>query len=129
MGEWAGAAIMAVEHGPAHQKGKYGSFPQLGIPLSLVASNGLSLLFYQPGSLASIGYGWRIPFLASLIIVPFGLYIRLKAFESPEFTVTEWRAEIRTVPMATVLSEHWRAVLTIIFVMGGTTAFFFTLTT
>ena len=128
-GEWAGAAIMAVEHAPAGGKGRFGSYPQLGIPLALIAANGLSLAFYQNNDAALLSYGWRIPFLASLLIVPLGLYIRLKVLESPEFAHAQRMHRVPQVPLLAVLRDYWRPVLSVIFIMGGVNAFFFTFTT
>jgi MHS family shikimate/dehydroshikimate transporter-like MFS transporter len=128
-GEWAGAAIMSIEHAPTNEKGRFGSYPQLGIPLALIVSNGISLLFYQRADDALMSWGWRIPFLASLIIVPVGLYIRLKVFEAPEFANPDPEHKILKLPIAKVLTDYWRPVLSIIFIMGGTNAFFFTFTT
>lgn len=128
-GEWAGAAIMAVEHAPTNARGRYGSWPQLGIPLALIAANGLSLIFYQSNDAVLLSYGWRIPFLASLLIVPLGVFIRLKVLETPDFVQTRQSHQQTTIPLLEVLRHHWRPVLSVIFIMGGVNAFFFTFTT
>jgi MFS family permease len=126
-GEWAGAALMAVEHAPAGEAGRFGSYPQLGIPLALLASNGISLLFYQRADDSLLNWGWRITFLAALVIVPLGIYMRLRVLETPAFRDDEQTNQPPPgVPLAVVISRHWREVLTIVFVMGGVNAFFFT---
>jgi metabolite-proton symporter len=111
-GEWGGAALMAVEHSPEGRRGFYGSWPQMGIPagivLSLLAFSAASALLTDEQFLA---WGWRLPFLASIVLVGVGLYVRLRILETPVFArVKETRTESR-VPVLEVLRNHPRNVL------------------
>jgi metabolite-proton symporter len=85
-GEWGGAALMAVEHAPGHRRGYYGSWPQVGVPLGLVLGTAsfavLSALLTDEQFAA---WGWRIPFLASVVLIGVGMWIRLGLHESPVF--------------------------------------------
>src|ERR1700732_5614883 len=84
--EWGGAVLMAVEHAPEGKKGFYGSWPQLGAPLGLVLG---PLVFSIVSSLMTdaqlYAWGWRLPFLFSIVLVIVGLWIRFTIAESPEF--------------------------------------------
>ena len=85
-GEWGGAVLLATENAPAGKRAWYGMFPQLGAPVGFLCSTGIFLLLTarltDPEFFA---YGWRIPFLVSIILVLISLYIRLKMKESPIF--------------------------------------------
>lgn len=108
--EWGGAIMMAFEHAPWRQRGRYASIPQAGVPLGLLLAN---LVF-----LISVGWAgewaWRAPFLFSAVLVVAGFYIRLKVGESPEFLETKERGELVKNPLATVLKEDWRNIVRII---------------
>ncbi|WP_202619248.1 MFS transporter [Ornithinimicrobium cavernae] len=85
-GEWGGAALMAVEHAPSHQRGLYGSLVQVGVPLGLVLANGvyLGVLGLMPGE-QFLAWGWRVPFLLAAVMLAVGIYIRVRTEESPTF--------------------------------------------
>jgi MFS family permease len=114
-GEWGGAALLAVENAPPGWKARFGMFPQLGAPVGFVAANGffliLGLLLTQEQFQA---WGWRIPFLASAVLVGIGLWVRLKLTETPAFQKSIEEAPPPRVPLGETLRTHWRAVL------GGT---------
>ena len=85
-GEWGGAVLLATENAPPGKRVWYGIFPQLGAPIGLFLSGGIFLL--PSGTLSDaefFAYGWRIPFLASTLLVAVGLYVRRKIAETPEF--------------------------------------------
>jgi MHS family shikimate/dehydroshikimate transporter-like MFS transporter len=85
-GEWGGAVLMAVEHAPANKKGFYGSWPQLGAPLGLVLGTLVfSLVSHFLTDAQLYAWGWRLPFLFSIVLVIVGLWIRFTIAESPEF--------------------------------------------
>lgn len=128
-GEWSGAALIATEHAPETKRGFYGSFPQLGIPLALIVSNGVSLMTYSLPEDLILSWGWRVPFLLSAVIVPIGLVIRLRISESPDFVEAAKAKTLVKNPLLTVLRSCWKQILIVIFVMGGVNAFFFTFTT
>jgi MFS family permease len=103
-GEWGAAAVMAVEYAPPHRRGFFGSFPQVGVPAGLLTAN-LALLLMS-GVLseeAFLAWGWRVPFLASIVLVVVGLVIRLRVQESPVFTQTKAEGRIKRQPVLEVL--------------------------
>ncbi|MET0371751.1 MAG: MFS transporter [Sphingobium sp.] len=106
-GEWGGAALLAVENAPPGWKARFGMFPQLGAPVGFLAANGLFLIL---GTLLTeeqfLVWGWRLPFLASAILVIVGLWVRLKLTETPEFAAARAEAPPPAVPLATLLSSH-----------------------
>ncbi|MDO5048869.1 MAG: MFS transporter [Actinomycetaceae bacterium] len=84
-GEWGGAALMAVEHAPADKRGWYGGFPQVGVPLGMLTATGvLSVVHAISGDQFNV-WGWRVPFLFSIILIVVGMFIRLGVAESPIF--------------------------------------------
>jgi MFS transporter, MHS family, shikimate and dehydroshikimate transport protein len=105
-GEWGGAVLMAVEHAPPGKRGFYGSWPQMGVPAGLILSN---LIFLSVAGLpeeAFLAWGWRIPFLLSIVLVGVGLFIRFRVMESPGFArVKETGTESR-MPILDVLRHH-----------------------
>jgi MFS family permease len=85
-GEWGGAALLAVENAPQGWRARYGIFPQLGAPVGFIASNGLFLILGLKLSEADfLSWGWRIPFLASAVLVGIGLWVRLSLTETAAF--------------------------------------------
>ena len=108
-GEWGGAVLLATENAPPGKLVWYGSFPQLGAPLGFVCSSGAFLwLSTRLGSGELLAWGWRVPFLASAVLVLVGLYVRLQLVETPEFRRTLALGETVRVPIARVLTRHAR---------------------
>jgi MFS family permease len=104
-GEWGGAALLAVENAPKGWEARFGAAPQMGAPLGFLFSNGLFLLLGMGLSEADfVNWGWRIPFLASAVLVAVGLWIRLKITETPAFAKAE--APPVAVPIAEVIRRH-----------------------
>jgi MFS family permease len=86
-GEWAGAALMAVEHAPPGKRGAYGSFSQIGVPAGLILAQLVFLAVTAATTPEQFGaWGWRLPFLLSIVLVVVGLVVRLSLAESPVFT-------------------------------------------
>lgn len=111
-GEWGGAVLLATENAPAHKRAWYGGFPQLGAPLGLLCSNGVFLwISTHLGTAQLLSWGWRIPFLASAVLVLVGLYVRLQLVETPEFKRALARGEQLRVPLLAVLSHHPRELI------------------
>lgn len=111
-GEWGGAVLMAVEHAPAHKRGFYGSFPQMGVPGGLILANLVFLVVSATISDDAFAtWGWRVPFLASALLVVIGLVIRVSIAESPEFEKVKQSGSEARMPIVTVLKEHPRQVL------------------
>jgi len=106
-GEWGGAVLLATENAPPGKRAWYGMFPQLGAPIGFFLSGGTFLLLTQTLSEEQFfAWGWRVPFLASAILVAVGLYVRLKITETPDFQKVLDRGERVRVPVVAVLKEH-----------------------
>ena len=111
-GEWGGAALLAVENAPPGWRGRFGMMPQLGAPIGFLAANGLFLLLGLGLSEADfIAWGWRLPFLASAILVAIGLWARFKLGETPEFRAALEAEPPAPVPIAELFARHGRAAL------------------
>jgi MHS family shikimate/dehydroshikimate transporter-like MFS transporter len=110
-GEWGGAVLMAVEHAPAAARGFYGSWPQIGVPAGLLLSTAVFALFARLPEDQFLSWGWRVPFLLSILLVAVGLMIRLRILETPVFMrVKETRTEARR-PIVELLQTQRKEVL------------------
>ena len=106
-GEWSGAALLAVENAPPGWRGRFGMVPQLGAPVGFIAANGFFLLLgLWPTPDQFRDWGWRIPFLASALLVALGLWVRLNLAETAVFARAIEEAPPPRVPLATVLREY-----------------------
>jgi MFS family permease len=107
---------MAMEWGPQHRRGLMASWPQLGVPLGLLASTAMVRLMTSASGSGFETWGWRVPFLVSFVLVGIGLYVRLRVMESPEFrAVRSTKAALRQ-PLLHVIVHQPREVLTSAFV-------------
>jgi metabolite-proton symporter len=114
-GEWGGAVLMAIEHAPEGKRGLYSSFPQVGPAVGFLLANGLFLALATTLSDEQFAaWGWRVPFVASLVLVLVGLYVRVTIGETPVFRraiETQTRAKVpfwdmlRTYPLVLLLSS------------------------
>jgi metabolite-proton symporter len=121
-GEWGGAVLLATENAPPGKLGWYGMFPQLGAPLGLVCSIGAFLLISNRLSEAQLfSWGWRVPFLASTVLVAVGLYIRLQLVETPAFQRSIAQGERVRLPLAVVMTRFPSQL--ILGTLGSTTTF------
>lgn len=111
-GEWAGAVLMAVEHSGGSRRGFHGSWPQMGVPAGSLLSTGVFALFSTGlGEEQFLAWGWRVPFLLSVILIAIGLFIRLRLLETPAFArVKEERTEA-AMPLIQLFREHPRDLL------------------
>ena len=105
--EWGGAVLMAFEHAPWRQRGRFAAIPQAGNPLGIALAN---IAFLAAAPLDS-DWSWRIPFLASSILIGVGLFVRLRLSESPEFEMAKAAGKVVRNPFLTVLREDWRNIL------------------
>lgn len=105
-GEWGGASLMVIEHAPAHRRGLYGSLVQVGFPLGLVASSGVFALVTMMPDAQFKAWGWRIPFLVSIILVALGAFIRSRVPETPVFQSAKARGEIAKNPFFEMILKH-----------------------
>ncbi|WEJ56658.1 MFS transporter [Devosia sp. FJ2-5-3] len=111
-GEWGGAVLLATENAPEGKKAWYGMFPQLGAPVGFFLATTIFLvLAHFLGDEAFMSWGWRVPFLASAVLVIFGLFIRLKITETPEFAKAIEKSERVEVPFVDVFRSHKMSLL------------------
>jgi MFS family permease len=111
-GEWSGAALLAVENAPPGWRARFGMMPQLGAPVGFLAANGFFLLLglgLSPDQFRD--WGWRIPFLASALLVGLGLWVRLKLTETAAFAAAIEEEAPPRVPIAEVLRSHFGQVV------------------
>jgi MFS family permease len=111
-GEWGGSVLLSMEWGPQRRRGLMASFPQLGVPLGLLASTGAVRLMESVAGDGFDTWGWRVPFLLSAVLVGIGLYVRLRVLESPAFTEVKNREAVLTLPVWEVIRTQPREVLT-----------------
>jgi len=129
-GEWSGAALLATENAPAGRRAIYGTFPQLGAPIGFIVANGVFLLLATTMSPETfLEWGWRVPFLASAVLVIIGLYVRFKLIETPSFQKAIATGEVVKVPLARVFHSNWRELILGTFIMLATYTLFYLMTT
>src|SRR6266576_2030812 len=111
-GEWGGAVLLAIENAPPGKRAWYGMFPQLGAPIGFFLSGGVFLVLSRwLTDKQFFAFGWRLPFLASAVLVFLGLYVRLTITETPVFQEALQRREQVKVPMRVVFRDHTRTLL------------------
>lgn len=113
-GEWGGAVLMAVEHAPEGKKGFFGSLPQAGVAPGLILS---SLAMGAVAALPEedmLSWGWRLPFLASVVLLLVGWFIRAKVAESPDFEKMSTKGEKVEMPAMVVLRQYPKEVMIVI---------------
>jgi MFS family permease len=111
-GEWGGAILLAIENAPPGKRAWYGMFPQLGAPIGFFLSSAVFLILSRLLSDKQFfDFGWRLPFLASALLVFLGLYVRLTITETPVFQKSLEQKEQHAVPMLSVLRHHFGALL------------------
>ncbi|TFV98243.1 MFS transporter [Leifsonia flava] len=122
-GEWGGAVLMAVEHAPRTRRGVFGASPQIGVPLGLLLASGVMALMtiIAPGD-AFLQWGWRVPFLLSVVLILVGYYVRRKVEESPVFTELAERKEKARMPIVQLFKKHTLLVVIAALVFAGNNA-------
>jgi metabolite-proton symporter len=110
-GEWGGAVLMATEHSGQERRGFFGSFAQVGSAVGGLLSTGMFLLMQQLPPDDFLSWGWRVPFLFSIVLVLVGLFIRLKITESPEFAKIKETRKVVKVPVVELLRADSRNVM------------------
>jgi MFS family permease len=111
-GEWGGAALLAVENAPPGWRGRYGMFPQFGAPIGfMLATSAFLLMGLVVGPKAFQVWGWRLPFLASLVLVGIGAWVRFKLVETPAFAAALRARPPERLPLGAVLRHHGLACL------------------
>ena len=125
-GEWGGAVLLATENAPEGKRSWYGMFPQLGAPVGLFLSSGIFwLLLHVISQEALLSWGWRIPFVASILLIAVGLWVRLSITETPAFQKAIDKHERVAVPVAALFRHHKRSLVLGTFVALATFVLFY----
>jgi len=112
-GEWGGSVLLSMEWGSQRRRGFTASWPQVGVPVGLLLSTGMVKLMSGVTSEAQFeSWGWRVPFLISIVLVGIGLYVRLRVLESPAFSQVKRENAVVRLPILQVLKEQPREVIT-----------------
>jgi metabolite-proton symporter len=130
-GEWGGSVLLSLEWGHRGKRGFIASWPQWGVPVGLVLAIGALNVFSRvAGTTANFNaWGWRVPFLLSIVLVAVGLYIRLGIRETPVFARLLEQKQIETHPVLQVWVEHWREIIWSALIRTGQQAPFYIFTT
>lgn len=111
-GEWGGAVLLATENAPPGKRGWYGMFPQMGAATGFLLSSGTFFLLNRTlTDQQFLSFGWRIPFIASALLVFVGLYVRLKLAETPDFMQVLEKNILAKVPFADVITRYTGALV------------------
>ena len=128
-GEWGGAALLATEHAPEGRRGWFGMFPQLGpsVGFLLATLSFLALSLYL-SELEFKAWGWRLPFIASSLLVVVGLYVRFKLAETPAFSAALAQHSTHKMPLKPLFQHHLKPILLGALAMGVCYNLFYTAT-
>ena len=110
-GEWGGAALMSVEHAPRNKRGLFGAYPQIGVPLGMLLAT--SFMFALTSMMSPEDFqawGWRIPFLSSVVLIVVGYLIRKTVDESPVFKEMQLRKKESSAPLGQLFKHHKKPV-------------------
>ncbi len=111
-GEWSGSVLLSMEWGDQKRRGLMASFPQLGVAFGLILGTGfLYLLSWRLTDDQFNSWGWRIPFLFSLVMVAVGLYIRMRILETPMFARRVQQKQISRLPTWDAIRGHWKPIV------------------
>ena len=128
-GEWGGALLLAIENAPPRKRAWYGMFPQLGAPIGFALSGGVFLLLSSIlDERQLLAFGWRLPFLASAVLVALGFYVRVTMTETPVFRAVLHRREAVRLPLLSVVRDHTRALLSGVLICLATFVLFYLMT-
>lgn len=133
-GEWGGAVLMAVEHAPKRKRGLFGASPQIGVPIGLLLASMMLALMAQiaPGVPAGSDihledtafgqWGWRVPFLLSIVLIGVGYWVRRRVEESPVFAEIAERKQTTRMPIVQLFKHHALLVIIAALVFAGNNA-------
>jgi metabolite-proton symporter len=111
-GEWGGSVLLSMEWGHVERRGLSASWPQMGVPIGLVLSTGIvRITSGLTGTEGFVAYGWRIPFILSILLVGVGLFVRLRVIESPEFEAVRKANKVVKAPLVEVFKRQPKEVL------------------
>jgi metabolite-proton symporter len=128
-GEWGGSVLLAAEWGDARRRGFIASWPQFGAPCGLVLANGALWIMNRVAGDEFVTWGWRVPFVASLILVLIGFYIRVGIHETPAFARVRAEGRIERAPVVEALRQNWKEVLLTALLRTGQMVPFYLFTT
>src|SRR5699024_12187283 len=123
-GEWGGAALLAVEHADVDRRGLAGSYPQMGVPLGILLSSGVIALMtgrISPGE-AFMEWGWRVPFLLSVVLIGVGYWVRRTVEDTPVFKEIQDESAKRKAPILVLLKKHLPLVVVAALIFAGNNA-------
>ncbi|HUY52624.1 MAG TPA: MFS transporter [Streptosporangiaceae bacterium] len=115
-GEWGGSVLLSMEWGQQRRRGFMASWPQGGVPVGLLLSTGMVKLMSGVAGSGFATWGWRVPFLVSIVLVAIGLYVRLRVLESPAFNAVKRQDAVVRLPVLQVIREQPREIITSAFV-------------
>lgn len=122
-GEWGGAALLAVEHAPTGRRGFYGAFPQVGVPAGMLLATLFMLVLSAALTTEQFNdFGWRIPFVSSLVLIIVGFWIRRLVEESPVFSELEDLKKKSSAPLSLLFKGYWKLVLLAALIFAGVNA-------
>ena len=126
-GEWGSAVLLAVEHAPQEKRGMFGAGPQIGVPIGLLLSSAvLSIMNWVAPGDAFMEWGWRVPFLLSIVLVAVGYFVRMGVDESPVFEEMAERKEVEAENPAKLLFKRFTPlviVAALVFAGNGTVGY------
>lgn len=128
-GEWGGAALTAVEFASPEKRGLFGALPQMGVPLGLFSATGVFFIFRQLPEDDFMTWGWRVPFLLSVVLVGIGLFIRGRLSDTPAFKNVQVRDEVEAVPIVAAFKRYPRQILLATGSMISTGCYFYVVNT
>lgn len=129
-GEWGGALLMAVESSNKTTRSLFGSIPQMGVPIGLLLGTlALNLMVHIVPDDDFLKLGWRVPFIASALLLVIGVWIRSSVSETPEFQEVKNSGKEVKVPIVDLLKYHWKSVILAIGIKCAETAPFYIITT
>ncbi|MGH8866824.1 MAG: MFS transporter [Actinomycetes bacterium] len=115
-GEWGGSVLMSMEWGSQKRRGFFASWPQVGVPLGLLCSTGMVKIMDSTTGDSFETWGWRVPFLLSIVLVAIGMYVRLRVLESPAFEAAKKQGDVVKMPLVEVWQRQKREIFTSAFV-------------
>ncbi|GLY86324.1 MFS transporter [Actinoallomurus iriomotensis] len=105
-GEWSGSVLLSMEWGDRKKRGLMASWPQMGVPIGLILGTVAMSSVASASGDAFKNWGWRLPFLFSLVLVAIGLWVRLRVMETPLFAEVVEKRQVAKVPVAEVIRRH-----------------------
>ncbi|GAB3592694.1 Inner membrane metabolite transport protein YhjE [Corynebacterium faecale] len=122
-GEWGGAALIAVEHAPKGRRGFFGAFPQVGVPAGMLLATVFMLVMTSALSPAQFeSWGWRIPFISSVVLIGVGFFIRRLVHESPVFSEMQELKKQSSAPLSELFRKHAKTVMLAALIFAGVNA-------